>query len=547
MRTALSVVFFFCLLSCSNDESANKQNKYIIDSAFTVNVIASKNKPFKHRQIFTEAHKISEPLGSGVASIDIDNDGVYELFFAQFDENHSKSVLYQRQSQQYVNITKQVGLNNLTAIIGVATADINNDGWVDLLVYGVKRLHLMLNNEGHFTELKLPELDENSFFTSATFFNANNDDYLDMWLSRYVEMAEENPIQCLANDGSITYCAPSALSSQGDYLLLNHGGAFFTLALKDSIDIPASPALGVVAADFNNDGLGDIYVANDGVDNFLFIQQKDGRFKQLAGEKSVAANLSGKSEASMGVAIGDYDNNGFIDVFLTHIDKESNTLYKNEGQWFTDVSNTTGLGAVSRVYTGFGTGFYDLNGDNWLDIFVINGRIQLKDYQAETDIHKQFEEQPLLFINAQGKFKNSVNFTDEPLQFVGRGVSFVDLDNDGDVDMVTNNNNQQALIFNNNLNPANWYGLDIKCHNRSDFGARVEYIVSSQAGTQAFYRHIHTDGSYASANDPRIILYEPEHTRIDRVDIEFSNQVHKTLQLPLRANTYTAINCEHLD
>ncbi|HHL32493.1 MAG TPA: VCBS repeat-containing protein, partial [Oceanospirillales bacterium] len=233
MKFILSTVFLFCLFSCSDNESINSQHRDT--SAFTVKVIATKNKAFEHKQIFTKAHKISEPLGSGVASIDIDNDGTYELFFAQFDEYHSKSVLYQRQSQQYIDITNQVGLNNLTAIIGVATADINNDGWVDLLVYGVKRLHLMLNNNGHFSELKLPELDGNSFFTSATFFNANNDEYLDMWLSRYVEMKPENSVQCLASDGSITYCAPSALPAQRDYLLLNHGGEFFSRAPLDNI------------------------------------------------------------------------------------------------------------------------------------------------------------------------------------------------------------------------------------------------------------------------------------------------------------------------
>ncbi|VAW42108.1 hypothetical protein MNBD_GAMMA01-2249 [hydrothermal vent metagenome] len=546
-RIALIIsVIFFCI-SCTEKEPDHSNHPTKNKSLFTVSqldgYINKPDKPFQHYQKFTPEFKIYETLGSGVAVIDIDNDGRHEIFFAQFDKNHTTSVLYKIENDKYIDITQQAGLSNLTAIMGAATADINNDGWEDILIYGYKQLHLMLNIEGKFTKFTLPILPENSFYTSATFFNANNDSYLDLWLSRYVDMDTGKQTICKGGDGLPHYCAPSALPFQPDILLFNTQGTAFIPAPKNIIDIAAAPALGVVAADFNNDNMQDIYVANDGQYNYLFTQQSNGSFIEQAQVKSVASNLAGLKEASMGIAIGDYDNNGLIDLFLTHVEQETNTLYNNESEWFFDVTNRIGPGSGSRALTGFGTGFYDLNGDNWLDLFVVNGRIQPKPYQPREDLTEQFQEIPLLYLNQQGVFDRIENISNAKTHAVGRGLAFVDLDNDGDVDMLSSNNNQQPLIFMNNLNPDQWYGLIIKCFNRVDFGARITYGINNSTTKQTFYRHIHTDGSYASASDSRVILYLNANDVLESIQIQYSNQTIKHITPPLAANQYTTFNC----
>jgi len=533
LKSTLFLLLLF-LVSCVEKQSETTQIPL-----FSVTDFPTVGPSFKHYQPLTQAFEIHETLGSGVAVIDINNDGIYEIFFSQFEKNHTSSVLYQRIGNKYEDITQSSGLGGLNSIMGAAVADVNNDGWNDILIYGLKQLHLMINNRGHFSAATLPKLPKNSFYSSATFFHANNDQHLDIWLSRYVDITSIK--SCKGNDGLAVYCSPSAYPFQSDILLINHQGTKYSQAPQSMINIPPSPSLGVVAADFNQDQLQDIFVANDGQNNFLFTQQQDGSFIEEAELKSLSSNLAGLKEASMGIAIGDYDNNGLIDLYLTHLEQETNTLYKNEGSWFIDVTNQSKLGINSRVQTGFGTGFYDLDGDNWLDLFVTNGRIQPRAYQQRKNLTEQFKEKPLLLLNKQGKFKNLLIFDD--FKGVGRGLAFVDLDNDGDKDLISNNNNQRPTVFINNSTPNLWYGLDIRCHNRSDTSARVDYTIKQNANSQLFYKTIHSDGSYASANDPRVILYLNPNDILGTVNIKFSDGSAKEVSKELLENQYNKISC----
>lgn len=499
---------------------------------------------FEHKQQFTESFKIYETLGSGVAVIDINNDGQFELFFAQFDldhkHTHPSSVMYQKNGQSYLDITSSVGLSELNNIMGAAVADFNNDGWSDLLVYGHQTLHMMINKQGQFENLDMTPFINDNFYTSATFLHANNDEWLDLWLSTYVQVETDKEVICKNSDGRRSYCKPSAYSYQKDILLMNNQGQSFSMADNDIISIKASPALGVVAADFNQDGLTDIYVANDAEQNFLFSQMPNGTFIEQGQLKGAAANLAGLSEASMGIAIADYDNNGLLDLFLTHIDGESNTLYKNEQKWFSDVTNNTGLGSNNRPLTGFGTGFYDLSGDNWPDLFVANGRIQAKPYQHSDDLIEQFSEKPLLYINRKGMFENIEQFSNLPIKGIGRGLAFVDLDNDGDKDVIISNNNQKPTFLNNQLNPKKWIGLSLNCQQRSPIGAELTFVIDND---QMFYRHIHTDGSYASANDPRIIIYLNDDQQLTSLQIEHYSQQQQVDLNSLEKNQYNSLRC----
>ncbi len=537
IKLITQIVLVLSVAACSEkpSETSNKND----ESLFTITQLDSDPSLFIHQQKFSIDFEIHEALGSGLASIDIDNDGIYELFFAQYDKNHTSSVLYKFENGVAVDITKESGLGDLNAIMGASSGDVNNDGWADLIVYGIDQLHLMINTKGKFDVKHIYAFESGSFFTSATFFNANNDEHLDLWLSRYVEMNKEKV--CKGTDGLRLFCSPSAYPFQKDLLLINNGDGTYKKALEDVITIPASPALGVVAADFNNDNLQDVFVANDGQNNFLFTQQPDGSFIEGAEIKGLSSNLAGLKEASMGVAIGDYDNDGLMDLFLTHLEQETNTLYKNENKWFSDVTNTMGLGAHSRNSTGFGTGFYDLNGDNWLDLFIVNGKIQPIAYQSRENLTKQFSEKPMLYINKKNTFALSESFNDH--RVVGRGLTFVDIDNDGDKDIISNNNNQSPSLLRNNTNPDNWYGLNLRCNNRIDYGAKVEFTVSESDKKTLFYRNVHADGSYASASDPRIIITLGDQTLLESVIIRFSNNQSNNVKSLLLANSYTSINC----
>jgi len=539
---ALTINVFIISLLISNCSFSKENKPYLLTQAdFTL-----QNNSFAHFQEYTPQYKMYEPLGSGLAVLDINNDGNYEIFFSQFDKNNTASVLYNNNGDgTFKDITSAVGLSNLTSLIGVATGDFNNDGWVDLLAYGYKEIHLMKNDKGIFIKTKLPHFPENSFFTSAAFINANNDEYLDLWLSRYVELDSNSHINCNGGDGLPFYCAPSAYPFQKDFLVLNKNGESFSIE-TNLIKIDESPSLGVVSSDFNNDGLNDIYVANDGQNNFLFSQQKNGTFIEEAEAKNVAANFIGKTEASMGIGIGDYDNNGYVDVFLTHLALETNTLYKNEKTWFTDVTNRTKLSAHSRKSTGFGTGLYDLNGDNLLDIFIVNGKIQPKPFAPRKNLTQQFKQKPLLYLNKDNQFEFSNNKIENLTSIVGRGLVFVDIDNDGDTDMLSNNNNQKPSIFKNNLNPSKWLGLTIKCNNRFDIGAKLKFNISIKGKNQYIYRFVHTDGSYASSNDPRILFYLNEKVELQQIKITFTDSKTKTVDdTSLLVNKYTTIKCEN--
>lgn len=538
----LLILFNLIILEgCSDEKNQGIKNSFKEIPLFETTKINTSEMVFTHFQKLTQDFEIQEALGSGLAVIDIDNDGIYEVFFAQYNKNNSSSLMYRISGGEYLNITKEVGLDELINIMGVAVGDINNDGWQDMLIYGFKKIYLMVNYNGIFKKFELPKLENNSFYTSATFFKANNDNYLDIWLSRYVDTKIKQI--CKGNDGQRMYCSPAAYSFQADILLLNNNGLSFEIAPESLINIPVAPSLGVVAADFNNDKKQDIFVANDGQNNHLFIQQNNGAFVNHAGIKNLATNLEGLKEASMGIAVGDYDNNGLTDLYLTHLEQETNTLYKNENEWFTDVTNHTGLGNKSRNQTGFGTGFYDLNGDNWLDLFIVNGRIQPKAYQERKDLTEQFLEKPLLFLNKEGYFQYVEDFKE--IELVGRGLVFVDLDNDGDKDMISNNNNQEPTIFINNTNPKSWYGVIVNCNNRIDIGAKIIYTINKSGDAQTYYKTIHADGSYASSNDPRVILYLDNKSNASSVTIEFTNDTIKKVRTDLIANQYNTVFCDN--
>jgi len=307
-----------------------------------------------------------------------------------------------------------------------------------------------------------------------------------------------------------------------------------------------------VTADFNDDGWTDIYVANDGDPNQLWINQKNGTFSNDALLAGAALNRNGQAEAGMGVDAGDFDGNGTDDIFVTHLMDETNTLYTNMSQTlFEDRTREAGLGMPGRRFTGFGTLFFDYDNDGWLDLFIANGAVQLlPDLVRKKDPFPLGQPNQLFHNTAKGRFVEVTDQAGPELQLieVSRGAAFGDVDNDGDMDVLVTNNNGPARLFLNQIGNRNhWLGLRVIGKSGRDMlGAHIEIVVSEK---NVLRRRARTDGSYLSANDPRVIvgLGSASHVQTVRVlwpdgSVEEWKSLEADRYVSLKQGTASAFN-----
>ena len=300
------------------------------------------------------------------------------------------------------------------------------------------------------------------------------------------------------------------------------------------------------SADFNDDGWIDIYVANDGDPNQLWINQKDGTFKNEALLAGAAVNRDGKAEAGMGVDAGDFDGNGTDDIFITHLMEETNTLFTNLGDAvFEDRTRETGLVMPGRRFTGFGTLFFDYDNDGWLDLLVVNGAVQLlPELMRKGDPFPLGQPNQLFRNTGNGRFVEIVEQAGASFQLleVGRGAAFGDIDNDGDTDvLVTNNNGPVRLLLNQLGNRNHWLGLRFVAKNGRDvLGAQVDIVVKKN---QVLRRRVRTDGSYLSANDPRVLVGLGSVTQVEAVRVRWPDGSVRELKAP-SVDRYTKITEE---
>jgi hypothetical protein len=301
--------------------------------------------------------------------------------------------------------------------------------------------------------------------------------------------------------------------------------------------------LGVVTADFNDDGWIDIYVANDGDPNQLWINQKNGTFANDALLAGAAVNRNGQTEAGMGVDAGDFDGNGTDDIFVTHLMDETNTLYVNLGQaLFEDRTREAGLGMPGRRFTGFGTTFFDYDNDGWLDLFVTNGAVQLlPDLVRRKDPFPLGQPDQLFRNTGKGTFSEIVDAAAPEFQLaeVGRGVAAGDVDNDGDTDLLVTNNNGPARLFLNQVGNRNhWIGLRLVGKGGRDLlGTQVDIVVSKN---NVLRRRVRTDGSYLSANDPRVLVGLGSATRIETARVRWPDGTVEEFK-DLAVDKYTTV------
>ncbi len=508
-----------------------------------------------------------EVVGPGVALFDYDNDGDLDLYLVQgrmlgkdltpadavFPPNAGEPLrgrLYRNDLKVLADGTRDLRFTDVTAAsglrddgygIGVTAGDYDNDGWTDLYVTQFGRNRLWHNNgDGTFTDVTdKAGVGDPALSVSAAFVDTDRDGWLDLYVVNHVKADPATHTPCTDSLGRFEYCATRMYPAVPDTLYHNRGdGTFEDVSRKAGITAAYGAGLGVVGADFNGDGWIDLYVANDGDPNQLWINDRDGTFQDEALLAGAAVNGDGMAESGMGVDAADFDDDGDEDLFMTNDLKETNTIYINNGHgWFEDRSVATGLGAPSKAFTGFGTGFFDYDNDGDLDVFVANGDVRTVPARAKAGDPYPLEQTNQLFTNlGDGRFRDDSARAGPAFRLaeVSRGAAFGDLDNDGDTDIVVANNSGPTRILVNDVGPADpWLGLRLVDRSGRDaLGARVGVHLSSG---RTLWRRAHSDASYASTGDPRVLVGLGNDPRVAGVEVRWpSGQVEHFEAPPLK-------------
>jgi len=487
---------------------------------------------FKHISS-PEKKYIVESMSGGLALIDYDNDGYQDIYFVNSltvdlvkSRTKTKSVLYRNNGDgTFTDVTDKADVGDIGWGMGAAVGDYNNDGFDDLYVTCYGPNHLLRNNgNGTFTDVtQTAGVDDKRWSAGAAFVDYDNDGKLDLFVSNYVAFDFSHPPdfgkgRLCQYKGIPVQCGPRGLPGDGDSLFHNNGdGTFEDVTKKAGVSDPDGYyGMGVICSDFDQDGLVDIFVANDSVPNFLYHNNGDGTFKEIGFTSGTAVNENGSEQGSMGVTVGDYDHDGRFDLFVTNFDDDYNTLYHNDGpNAFTDVSYAAKVAAVSLPYVGWGTKFFDYDNDGWVDLFVANGHVypQIPTYRQRNLVHHN---------NRDGTFTEVAAQLGAPFleKGVARGAVFGDLDNDGDVDIVINNLDGAAQVLRNDGGNASNSVL-IKTvgvkSNRDGIGARLKVV----SGDLAQVDEVRSGDSYISQSDLRLHFGLEKKTKIDLIEVRW--------------------------
>jgi hypothetical protein len=433
--------------------------------------------------------------------------------------------------------------------MGAAAGDYDNDGCADLYVTALGRNHLYRNQcNGTFLEARTAGVSDEGWSVSASFLDFDRDGWLDLYVGHYLNWDPSLNTPCFGPSGKRVYCAPAAYVAQQSRLYRNNrDGTFTNVTTAAGMAVEFGPALGVTSADFNGDGWIDLYIANDGQENQLWMNQRDGTFKDLALVAGAAWSDPGKPKAGMGVDADDADDDGDDDVFVTNLSGEGHDLYVNDATGnFEPRSAAAGLKHPSLAFTGFGTSWLDIDNDGWLDLLTVNGTVQRIDALVRENDPNPLRQRKQLFRNlGNGRFEDVSSRSGAAFERtdVGRGAAFGDIDNDGDTDVIVGNNNGPAqLLLNVAGNRNHWIGLRLVGGDgsrpvRDMIGARVAIV---RDGLPTRHRRARSDGSFASANDPRVRVGLGASTQQPRVRVTWPDgQAEEWADLPI--DRYTTL------
>lgn len=510
---------------------------------------------FLHQHGGTGEKYFIETMGGGGGFLDYDNDGWLDVYLVQSaplpgasNQAFSPNRLFRNQGNgTFVDVTSEAGVGDTGYGMGASFGDYDNDGYADIFVTNFGPNQLYRNNgDGTFTNVtERAGVGDERWGTSTAFADYDQDGDLDLYVVNYVTYSMDQNIRCGPKD-ILAYCHPDVYRGSPDLLYRNNGDGTFTDVTREAgvfVDAPnESKGLGVVWLDYDNDGNLDIYVANDSNPNFLYRNNGDGTFTDVALETGAAYNRDGHTEAGMGVTVGDYNWDGYLDLFITHLNEETNTLYHNiGGRIFQDYTTRVNLGIPSLKQVGFGTGFFDFDNDGWLDLFIANGHILEAIERLQPGSGVTYAQRNKLYQNDRSRGFRDVSERAGAhflRQQVSRGAAVGDIDNDGDLDILVINNHQKATLLINRVGEENdWIGFKLRgrSSNRDAIGARVEVKV----GQQTRWKEVHSGGSYLSQHDLRVVFGLNDAERPSEIRIRWPSGARQDLDAAaLLLNTY---------
>lgn len=511
-----------------------------------------------HDNGMSPEHYLPETMGPGVAFLDYDNDGWMDIFLVNSGPSDFwtpkgpvRNALYRNNRDgTFSDVTEKAGVQGGSFGMGVAVGDYDNDGWPDIFVTAYGRPYLYRNNhDGTFTDVSeksglTSKLFHGHWTTSAVWFDYDNDGRLDLFVCSFVDYGDKEHFSCGDNKlGRHYYCIPRVFRGTASLLFHNNGDGTFT-EVSGGTDIEKSlgKGLGVVATDINNDGRMDLFVANDTVQNYLYVNRgPDAKGKTKWEEIALAAEVgfsdNGQTRSGMGVDAADVDGDGWQDLFVANVDQEMFSFYRNNhNESFTDIAHKNDIAQSTRLLSGWGLKFFDYDNDGLLDLILANGHPDdmIDSYSQQV----KYKEPLLLFHNDGGSKLHNVSADSGPVftkAFPARGLAVGDFNNDGLPDILIGNNGGPPVLLRNNCPSGNhWLGVTlhgVKC-NRDAIGAKITW----SAGGAVRSRIKNGGGSYLSSHDLREVLGCGSAPKVDWVEIRWpapSNVVQRLTDLPI--------------
>ena len=481
-------------------------------------------------------HLIETMIG-GVALFDFDNDGWLDVFVSnggespglkKADSTYSNALFRNLGGGKFTNVTQKAGLSGQGYCMGVAAADFDNDGWTDIFVTGVRGNRLYRNRgDGTFDDVteKAGVAGNGGWSVAAGWFDYDNDGWLDLFVVRYVQWDPATEIYCGAGEsGNRSYCHPKYYNPLPNALYRNLGnGAFRDVSVESGIAAHMGKGMGLAFGDFDLDGRMDVFVANDTVANFLFHNEGHGMFREVGLEAGVAYNSNGVAISSMGADFRDVDNDGLADIFVSALSNDMFPLFRNLGRGkFVDIAGPARIAAASLPWSGWGTGAYDFNNDGWKDLFTANGHAL---DNADLTSSRKARQPNTLFVNqGDGRFQLAIL----PGESLHRGTAFGDFDRDGRMDVVVTRLNESPLLLRNvSEGTGNWIRLLLRGRksNRDGIGALVE--IDADSGKQ--WNHVTTCVGYGGSSEPAVHFGLGPANRVRKVKIRWPSGATQVL------------------
>ncbi|HVW10329.1 MAG TPA: CRTAC1 family protein [Bryobacteraceae bacterium] len=509
----------------------------VSDVHFT-DVTASAGIHFVHNAGKSGKKYLPETVGSGAAFIDVDGDGWSDIFLVNSRNwtpggTKTTSKLYRNnRNGTFTDITAGSGLDTELYAIGVAVGDYDNDGRDDIYVTALEGDRLYHNEGGgHFRDVtKTSGIANADFGTSAAWFDYDKDGKLDLFVANYVQWSQKTDVSCSLDGTNKSYCTPESYKGTRSRLFHNLGnGHFADVTMKAGVGDPTSKSLGVAVVDYDNDGWPDLFVANDTQPNKLYHNNKNGTFTDCAMTAGVALSDDGSARGAMGVDFADYDRSGRYGILVGNFSNQMLGLYHNEGGGlFTDQAPGSAVGKESLLSLAFGVFFFDYDLDGYPDILAANGHIEEQIGRVQPKIH--YQEPPLLFRNSGGKrFENVSTKVGQAFEqpMVARGAIYSDYDHDGDLDVLfTTSNGPARLLRNDGGNRNHWISVRTRGEKSNKDGIGAVVRIESASGKQ--WSTVHSGSTYASQSDLALTFGLGADTTVKTIQLEWPSGVKQS-------------------